>query len=122
MKKLLIISGLALIYVAHLAYADMDAPYVDTGSFPVTKWYSKNANDEVVIKNGTGDMLTIFISVDDSDANNQLSGISVDNCGTTQHVDAGSSAICSTVDATNPVTFSSDSTNPASGTYQIKRN
>lgn len=95
------------------------------------KWTSINSSEETTINNGNGNMLTITIVVDKIPTINpslpnspspKSPGINVKNCGDTRHVDAGSSTVCTTNDAINPVSFSSDSPNDkASGTYTIKQ-
>lgn len=98
-------------------------------SFPPVKWVSKGTQDPVTIANGQGEPITIQISVDKTvvvDAKNDnketvSAGINIKNCGSTTHVDSGSSVICDSADATNPVTFTADSeTVIASGNYQVK--
>ena len=85
-------------------------------SFPLTKWMSKNPSDLVTIQNGAGLPIIILISVDKNS-----SSITVKNCGTVTKIEAGSSAVCTTNDASNPVTINSDNPNtPAVGDYQIK--
>jgi hypothetical protein len=87
--------------------------------FPPMAWISKNANDLVTIQNGAGLPLVIAITVN---AGKTAAGVTVKNCGTTNHVDAGSAAICSTNDANNPVSIASDTAMAiASGTYEIKQ-
>lgn len=85
-------------------------------------WTSKNTTDEVTINNGNGNKLSITINVDKNLNDTNTAGVSVKNCGNTTHIDAGSSAICTSSDASSPVSFSSDSpTSQASGTYTIKQ-
>lgn len=86
--------------------------------FPQMNWTSKGSNDPFTIQNGSGTPITIAINVNGGPTNTP--GVNIKNCGNTTHINAGSSAICSTNDANNPVTLTSDSTMPASGTYQIK--
>ena len=118
MKNILLISliiGSSL--VSQLCFAQ---PVVVTQkpSFPEINWVSKGLADTVTIQNGSSARLTININV--STATN-AAGINIKNCGTINHVDAGSSAICITNDANNPVNFTSDSqTKIAAGTYQIE--
>lgn len=89
-------------------------------SFPPVNWVSNGSSDEVTIQNGNGAHLIIQINViGNQDA--RAPGIDIKNCGKTTHVKAGSSAICTTSDAVDPVTFSSESNDTATGTYQIKQ-
>lgn len=91
------------------------------------KWISKNSTDTITINNGNGNILTISINVDkpappstSSSSPATIPGVNLTNCGDTKHIDAGSSAVCTTKDASNPVSFSSDSpTFAASGSYII---
>ncbi|VVC74975.1 hypothetical protein AQUSIP_02490 [Aquicella siphonis] len=96
---------------------------VITPSAP-TDWSSKNSNDVVTINNGTGNLLTITITVTKpATSQPNPAGVNINNCGDTKHIDAGSTAICTTNDSNNPVNFSSDSqTDAASGTYVIAQN
>jgi hypothetical protein len=95
---------------------------VTTDQRPIP-WTSKNSTDEVTINNGNGNRLTITINVDKNLNITSPTGVNVKNCGNTSHIDAGSTAICTTIDASNPVSFSSDSpTNKVSGTYILKPN
>lgn len=87
-------------------------------SLPPVNWVSESFSDVVTIANGSGAALLIQITVAGSESA-ESPGIKVNNCGTTKTIKAGSSAICTTSDAKNPVSFSSDATTPASGTYQI---
>ena len=108
---------LAITFVcANLAWSD--APVTQVPSFPQANWLSKNSNDPFTIQNGAGTPIVIEINVGGSGP--IAAGVNVKNCGETTHINAGSSTICSTNDATNPVTLTSDGTNPAAGTYQIK--
>lgn len=95
---------------------------VETPELPVN-WVSHSSSEPVTINNGNGNSLTITINVAASTIPNvTVPGVNVKNCGQTKHIDAGSSAICTTHDAANPVSFASDSQNTASGTYQVKQN
>lgn len=85
-------------------------------------WISKNSADTVTINNGNGNKLTITINVDKNPSITNPPGLNVNNCGNTTHIDAGSSSICTTSDANNPVSFRSDSpTYKVTGTYIIKQ-
>lgn len=89
---------------------------------PPTPWVSKNSTDEVTINNGNGNKLTITINVDKNANATNPAGVNIKNCGDTTHIDAGSSAVCTTSDSGNPVTFSSDSpTVKVTGNYIIKQ-
>jgi hypothetical protein len=93
---------------------------VDTQPFPETGWISKSSTDPITIQNAQGLPIVIVIKV--TGIGSTVPGINVKNCGSTTHVDPGSSAICTTNASANPVTISSDSSaRPASGTYQIKQ-
>lgn len=88
----------------------------DNSTFPQTTWQSKDANDVVTIQNGAGLNIVILITV-----NKGTSSVNVKNCGTVTKIEAGSSAVCTTNDDSNPVALSSDNAaQPAGGTYQIK--
>lgn len=110
-----------LLLAAPLSYAQVSTSVTSpTETTTSVQWVSKDSNDPVTIANGTGLALTIQIMVNASP--NKVGGIDVKNCGDTSHVDAGSSAICSTNDASNPVSFASESaTEPASGTYTVSK-
>lgn len=85
---------------------------------PGTAWTSQTAADVITIQNGTGVNLAIQINVD---ANASRTGINVNNCGTTTHINSGSVGICVTADARNPVSFVTDNGNqPVSGTYIVQ--
>ena len=126
-------SYFCIIVLSFMRYAYAITPVVatlPTVGAPV-KWTSINSSEETTINNGNGEMLTITIVVDKiptlnpslpNSLNPKSPGINVKNCGDTRHVDAGSSTVCTTKDAVNPVSFSSDSpTDKASGTYTIKQ-
>lgn len=82
----------------------------------LASWSSKDNSDTVTVQNGTGLQLIISISVDKKGV-----GINIKNCGTTNHIDAGSTAVCASRDPANPVNFSSDTgEKEAMGTYEIK--
>jgi len=101
------------------AYADQPVVAVMPASI---SWISKNSTDEVTINNGNANKLTITINADKSSNTANTAGVNIKNCGNTTHIDAGSSAVCTTNDASNPVSFSSDSQiYKASGTYVIKQ-
>lgn len=89
-----------------------------------TNWISHGSSEPVTINNGNGNNLTITITVDGSataSPNASVPGVTVKNCGKTQRIDPGSSAICTTNDAVNPVSFASDSQDTATGTYKIEQ-
>lgn len=90
-----------------------------TASSPVVSWISKTAGDMVTIENGTGATLNIVISVTTDPLSEDPAGINLKNCGGTTHIGPGSSAVCITSDIDHPISFSSDKTTPATGTYQI---
>lgn len=90
-----------------------------TASSPVVSWVSKTAGDNVTVENGTGAKLNIIISVTTDPLSEDPAGINLKNCGNTTHIGPGSSAVCVTNDIDHPVSFSSDKTTPATGTYQI---
>jgi hypothetical protein len=86
-------------------------------SFPLTKWVSKNANDPITIQNGAGLPIVVLINL-----NKDSSSVAIKNCGTVSKIDPGSSAVCTTTDAINPVTITSESASlAAEGDYQIKQ-
>jgi hypothetical protein len=90
-------------------------------SFAPVTWVSKDASNEVTIQNQSGQTFTITINVNAS-AIPKKGGVDVRNCGSVGHINAGSSAICTSSDSQNPVTLKSDSaTDSASGTYQMKQ-
>jgi len=114
--KNIVLYIVALILTAP-CFADTPPDNSQKPSFPLTKWLSKNPNDLVTIQNGAGLSLVILINVDKNS-----SSVTIKNCGTVAKIEAGSSAVCTTNDATNPVTINSDSpTLPAVGEYQIKQ-
>jgi hypothetical protein len=98
------------------------------------QWISKTSSDVITINNGNSNDLTITINVNkppviivnnnviNNNQGNIPPGINIKNCGDTKHIEAGSSAICSTNDASNPISFSTDSQTPVTGTYIIKQN
>ncbi|MEO8400511.1 MAG: hypothetical protein ABI597_01785 [Gammaproteobacteria bacterium] len=115
MKNILLAAGI-LVALASTPYSFAQPETSDKILGSLTNWLSKDSTDLVSIQNGTGIHLVITITVNRGGA-----GVSVKNCGTTTHIDAGSSTICSTNDAINPVTLSSESgTSPATGTYLVK--
>lgn len=114
MKKIILIMGLITSLTTSFVSAQSETS-TDKSAEPLTHWLSKNIDDPVSIQNGAGIQLNIPITVDKGGA-----GVSVKNCGTTTHIDAGSSTMCSTNDSKNPVTLTSDSgTVAATGTYQM---
>jgi hypothetical protein len=85
----------------------------------IVHWITKNSAQPITVQNGTGAYLIVVITVDDLEPNSP--GIHIKNCGTTTHVDSGSSVICATRDSANPVTFVSDTVNKtASGVYHVE--
>lgn len=123
MKKVTIIALTAcLLYsMTTFVFADNNTSNnPNPSSFQEAHWLSKNSSDPFTIQNGAGIDIVIQINVEGSGPN--AAGVDVKNCGTTTHINAGSSAICSTFDPKYPVTLTSDSNNTsASGTYQIKQ-
>lgn len=122
-----VVLPVAFILLAQASYAEVGQTTVIT-SGQTTSWTSKSSADVVTINNGTGKKLTITINVDKpaspqaNDTTWSPPGVNVNNCGDTKHIDAGSSAVCTTSDSLNPVNFSSDSnTIPASGKYNISQ-
>jgi len=113
MKKILLAVLLVFssIYTV-LSYAD------DTNlESSLVHWISKDGNDTVSIQNGSGLTLTINIHVNSGGA-----GINIVNCGSTFHVNAGSTVLCSSNDPSSTVSFTSDASDvPATGTYLIKQ-
>lgn len=88
-------------------------------TFPLVNWVSNSSADVVTIENGEGVPLVIQITVT---GNANSPGIRIENCGKTDSIKAGSSAICTSTDAHNPVTFNSDnSSKAATGTYQVTK-
>lgn len=115
MKKLAMILAFLIFLIPFASMSQNE----ENEPFPVVKWSSKSNNDTVTIDNGAGIPLLILITVDGGSDN--ASGVNVSNCGTTKHIDAGSSTICSTNDPANPVSFSTDNANvTATGTYQVR--
>lgn len=121
MKKFL---AIATIIVSGSVFA---APVITVKkpNFAPVNWSSSNPSDIITINNGTGGPIAIFIQVQATDmSGNPVDGIDVKNCGKTTHVNAGSSAICYTMDASNPVSFSADgkpSDKIAYGMYQVEQ-
>ncbi len=96
-------------------YADDTS--VSAPNSPLVEWSSASSDDKIKIDNSSGANLSIQITVNGSDTS---PGITVQNCGDTTTIQAGSTAICVTSDSDNPVTFASDNQSiSASGTYQI---
>lgn len=118
MKKSIIFTLFGLLISPSLLFAQ--PPATEPSAFPVTNWISKNSSDPVTIQNGAGTPMLIVINVAGG-GSTQSPGVNVKNCGSTAHINAGSSTLCETNDPTNPVTLTSDSgANPATGTYQLK--
>lgn len=114
-----------IIFLIVLALS-LQASYGANQTFRVVNWISKGAFDNVIIENGNSQQLTIQVSVDKTitiqgaKKDTVSAGINIKNCGDTTHLDPGSSAICSSTDKQNPVTFSSDNESSlATGTYQV---
>lgn len=123
MNKIIFVALIAgSIGLIQSAFAETPTVTTVVAPAPVVTWTSKNTTDEVTINNGNGNTLTITINVDKvANPASPPAGVNVKNCGSTTHIDPGSSGICTSSDASNPVSFSSDSpTYKASGTYQIK--
>lgn len=115
MKRILLFLFSISLIIPLFTYAD-DA---DKSSFPPTQWTSKDSDDHITIQNGAGSSILILINVNSGGPNTP--GVNIDNCGTTKHINSGSSTVCETNDAANPVTITSDSpSNSASGTYQVR--
>jgi hypothetical protein len=112
---------LNILLMTNLALADApDTSATVKATFPPSNWVSLGTNDTVTVQNGAGIAIVVFISVDRVNVNSP--GINISNCGTTTHVDAGSSTVCSTHDSTNPITFSSEKDGKrATGNYQVKQ-
>ena len=121
MKRFLVI---ATLFVSSGLFASPVITVKKPTFVPVT-WASSNSSDVTTINNGVGGPIAIFIQVDARDLrSNPMAGINVKNCGVTTHVNAGSSVICYTSSASNPVSFSTDgrsSDKIASGTYQVEQ-
>lgn len=125
MKKIMVI--LQILMMSTLASAEPVQPAAPAqpavtaappvkSAFPLIQW-TASKSEPVKIENGNGANLMIQITVSGTD---NSPGIIVQNCGKTTYVKAGSSAICTSNDANNPVMFASDSAlEPAMGTYQI---
>ena len=112
MKQFLLLACLLLLPLQ--VFAD-DAP--DKSVSSAISWTSVNTDDVITIQNGNGIPLTIIITV-----SGKGSPIKVKNCGTTGVVQPGSTAICTSTDASTPVSFADDNNDkPANGTYQIKQ-
>lgn len=89
-------------------------------AFPPTSWLSQGSTDSISIQNGSNVPILIVINVAGSE--DSTPGVNLKNCGTITHINAGSSAVCASTDASNPVTMTSDTgSKTASGTYQIKQ-
>lgn len=113
MKIIIVI--LQLLMISTLASAQTAALEMKS-AFPLIQW-TASKSEPVKIENGNGTNLTIQITVSGTE---NSPGIILQNCGKTTNIKAGSSAICTTSDANNPVMFASDSAlEPAMGTYQI---
>lgn len=119
----LILMFISLMFISRFASAQV---YVNTPGAAnnlenragTVRWISGSANDVISFQNGTGALLVIQITVD----NNQgRIGVNVSNCGTTTHINSGSTAICVTKDASNPVSFVTDNANNlTSGVYSVQ--
>jgi hypothetical protein len=120
MKGKIALSLIVFLALPLLTYGQIMETTADKTTFPVTEWISKDATDPVTIQNGAGTPILIVIHVTSPGANGP--GVNVKNCGTTTTIKAGSTTICDTSDAANPVTLTSDSSSlSATGTYQIKQ-
>ena len=106
--------------VMNIATADDAGSNNTKAGFPSSPWVSTGPDDNVSVQNGAGISIVVLINVDRANANSP--GATIKNCGTTTHIAAGSSSICTTNDANNPITISSDTSGKrASGSYQIKQ-
>ncbi|GEM_PF-4172450 len=128
MKKTLIFTLIASSLLAVSTSFAQTISTTVTSDPSLISWSSKDANDVVTIQNGAGTPMVIEISVNNGGLT--AAGITIKNCGTTAEVKAGSSAVCTTADAKNPVSFSNSSMmasgatskNPiATGSYKIKQ-
>src|SRR5262245_39543111 len=120
MKRIILLS-ICFTFALTFVYAQYNQQTSIPTVTPPTTWTSKDSTEEVTINNGSGSLLTITINVDKNINELNPAGINIINCGNTTHVDAGSTAICTTSDSTNPVIFSSDNpTKGTSGTYTVK--
>ncbi len=106
-------------FISGTSYAQPTPAAAEKTCFPAINWVSKSSNDIVTIQNGNSTSILIVVTVNKTTS---TAGLNVNNCGSTTHIDSGSSAVCYSSDATNPVSFKSDSaTTSVSGTYQIKQ-
>lgn len=123
--KNFLIPLLIIIMLSSASYAQVYNPNYGTGlnvpnaeSSQYIRWTSKSASDVISFQNGTGATLVIQITVDN---NLDKTGININNCGTTSHVDSGSTVICVTRDSRSPVYFVTDNPNRAvSGLYVVQ--
>ncbi|MBX3709704.1 MAG: hypothetical protein KIT56_05125 [Gammaproteobacteria bacterium] len=121
-KMILFVSSFILLNIAGFSSAQTPTTTIMTPMVPIN-WSSNDSTEEITIHNGSGNNLTITITVDKNNASDVSPGVNIKNCGETKHIDAGSSAICTTNDPSNPVSFSSDSqTAKAAGTYIVNQN
>lgn len=121
------ISFLVLLISVCVSFVSFAQPVITQKEFPPVRWLSKGTFDTVKIDNPNKQALIIQISVDkiitvEGAAKDTVSaGVNVKNCGNTTHLDPGSSVICNSQDAVNPVQFSSDSEQKlATGSYQVQ--
>lgn len=109
---------LSTLSAATLLFADAPGSSPGNPGSSSINWISRSNEDVITIQNGTSLSLIVTINV----ANDSEAGVNVTNCGTTTHINPGSSAICSTSDAASPVNFVTDGYNKAAqGTYQIRQ-
>lgn len=123
MKGLLALLFIIIVIISRLACAQV---YVNSGgasnnsnsNSSAIAWTSAGAGDVVSFQNGTGALLVIQITVDN---NATKTGVNITNCGSTTHINSGSTAICVTKDPSNPVSFVTDNpTNTTSGVYSVQ--
>ncbi len=88
-------------------------------NFPLVRWMSSNQQDTITIENGNNMSIAVSITVDKSTSNS--AGIIISNCGGTSSVSAGSTAVCYNNNGVTPITFSSESSNIATGSYQVSQ-
>ncbi len=121
-KNLILIAATTMaLFALNVMAADVIVPVTvakEKPNFPLVEWSAAPGVD-VKIENGSGASLIAQITVHGTEGS---AGIKLVNCGDTLFIKAGSSAICTTRDPKNPVTFSSDSaTDTATGTYQVRQ-
>lgn len=127
MKKSSMLVGFLL---ASLSLSTIAATNTVRSNFAPLNWTSANAKDVITVQNNVPNRvvkLQVFVSQISVGNNYPPPGVNIQNCGSTTHINPGSSAICdltATPENKNPVvTFSSDSEdtlNPANGVYQVQ--